>query len=471
MKNKLFLFLIFLMAQNAFSQKKWSLEDCINYGKEHNIQIKQQLLNLKNMEYDIVQNKLNMLPNLNANVSHNYHWGRSLDPVTNNFSNEKVRSNNASIQSYMVLYGGMQKQLMLKQSKLIHQLTSYGYDELLDNVSLQIANQYVTVLSAMENLEISLNQFEYIKKQRDRVQKMVDAGALAKGELLNIEVQVAAEELRYIESQNNLNTAYLIFSQIMNLPTTEGFEIEKPNIEIEEQLLTYNLEEIYQKALAQLPEIKRAALDIEIAKKGIALSRSQLHPTLSLSAGISTAYSEANKEITGYEIFDVPVGTTTSGEQVMSQQQVPLGFQTKPFSDQLEANLYKNLSLNLRIPIFQNWNVRTAIAKSKISKDNAQYKLELAQQNLKKKIQTAYASFNSAKSRYAAAKMKVKAAKTAFEYAEKRFEAGVINSISYNEVKKEFINAENQLINNKYQYVFSNIVLNFYMGNPITVKR
>ncbi len=471
MKSKIFLLLIFLVAQYAHGQEKWSLEDCIAYGKEHNIQIKQQLLNVKNIEYDILNSKLNLLPNINANANHNYNWGRRVDPVTNAFSEEKVMSDNISVSGYMTLYNGSQKRLILKQNKLLHQSAWYGYDEMIDNISLQIANQYVVVLSAMENLEISRNQFEYIKKQKDRVQKLVNAGVLPKGELLNIEVQIATEELRNIENQNQLNTAYLVLSQLMNLTTTESFAIEKPNIDIEEQLYSYdNLEEIYQNACEQLPEIKKASLDIAIAEKGIAIARSQLYPTLGLQGGISTAFSEANKIVTGFELVDVPVGTTASGEVVTTQQRMPSGYQTKPFSDQINENLYKNLSLSLRIPIFNNWNSRTAIAKSKISKDNAGYNLTLVKQNLRKKIQNAFANAVAAKNRYMAAKIKVEASKKAFEYAEKRFENGAINSITYNEIKKELINSENQLINNKYQYVFSYIILDFYQGKPLTIK-
>ncbi|MDZ7776572.1 MAG: TolC family protein [Bacteroidales bacterium] len=174
------------------------------------------------------KSKLNMLPSLNSYASHYYSWGKYVDPFTNEFSTERIMGEQFGAQAYVSLYEGLQKQNTLKRDRLKHARQNQSNDhKLLDDISMNIANQYVSVLFAMENLEIALNQYEITRQQVDRTSKLVEAGTLARGDLLNIQSQAAAEEYNVVQARNDLDMAYLNLAQLLDLESVSGFSIEE----------------------------------------------------------------------------------------------------------------------------------------------------------------------------------------------------------------------------------------------------
>ncbi|MFZ4413852.1 MAG: TolC family protein, partial [Bacteroidales bacterium] len=83
MKKTFLLFIILLFVSNIQAQKKWTLEDCIKYALDNNIQVKQSQLAAESDKISVLQTKLDVLPNLNGSISHNYNWGRNIDPSSN----------------------------------------------------------------------------------------------------------------------------------------------------------------------------------------------------------------------------------------------------------------------------------------------------------------------------------------------------------------------------------------------------
>ncbi|MGM0566662.1 MAG: TolC family protein [Bacteroidota bacterium] len=454
------------------NQEAWSLRECIEYAHQNNITVKQQELNLKNIELDVKQSKLNMLPSVNGSASHYYSWGKYVDPFTNEFSTERIMGDQFGAQAYLSLYEGMQKQNTLKRNRMKRESEEYSHDKLLDDIALNIANQFVAVLYAMENLETARNQHEITKQQVERTRKLVEAGTLARGDLLNISSQAAAEEYNVVQAENELDIAYLNLAQLLDLEDTRGFTIEKPALAMEQnQLALEPVEAVYNYALENQPEIKNAELQVGISEKETDIAKGALHPSLELSGSISTGYSQANRQVESYSSQTMPVGFTESGEDVYAEQQVPDDYGTVPFSDQLDENLSETINFRLNIPIFNNWSARTGIDKARLQRENAKYELEREKQNLRKNIQTAHADARAAQNQYLSAQAKVEATQEAFRYAEKRFNVGVINSVEYNDAKKELTNARSQLLSAKYRFVFTKTVLDYYLGKPINIAK
>lgn len=474
-KKWIIVFAALIITATATSQeqeKVWSLEECIRYAHQNNITVRQQELNLKNIDLDVKKSKLNMLPSLNGYASHYYSWGKYVDPFTNEFSTERIMGDQFGAQANVSLYEGLQKQNTLKRDRLKHTAGQYDYDKLLDDISLNIANQYVSVLYAMENLEIARNQFEITQQQVSRTSKLVEAGTLARGDLLNIQSQAAAEEYNVVQAKNDLEIAYLNLAQLLDLESVRGFAVEKPELALGQSSATMeSTEAVYNYALQHQPEIKSAELNVKVSEKEQDIAKGRLHPSLELSGSISTGYSQANKTVENYDTETIPVGFTASDEMVYSTRQVPTDFGIVPFGDQLDENLNESVNLRLNIPIFNNWSARTSISKAKLQHENARYELELEKQNLRKNIQTARADARAAYNQYQSAQAKVTATEEAFRYAEKRFNVGVINSVEYNDAKKELTNARSQFLNAKYRFVFTKTVLDYYLGDPINIKK
>jgi outer membrane protein len=146
-------------------------------------------------------------------------------------------------------------------------------------------------------------------------------------------------------------------------------------------------------------------------------------------------------------------------------------YETKPFNDQFNDNFNKSVALNLNVPIFNGWATRTAISKAKINVESQKYNLELTKLELRKTIQQAYADAKAALNNYEAATIGVNAARESFRYADQKFAVGALNSVDYNNSKKDLEKAESDQLRAKYEFIFKSTVLDFYMGKPLSLKR
>lgn len=471
----LLLILLFTIRVNAQDVKEWSLEACINYALDNNISIKQQDLNIDYQQELLLQSKLGILPNINGYVSHGYNWGQRVDPFTNEFATDRVRSNNLYLQGDLNIFNGLQQVNKIKRDLLNLQAAQYDADYYRDEISIRVAMEYLQTLYHLEFVEMAKNQLDITNQQVARTKKLVEAGTLAKGDLLIIEAQQASEEFSVVEAENNLALSYLNLTQLLELDTPEGFAIEKPVLGLIDQMEVYKPEQIYKVALGFRPEIKSAELKVESSERELGIARSTFYPSLSLNGSLGSGYSGANVIGTG----EITVPTETGYWIDPQQNHVPVfsnftGYQSydpKSWGDQFNDNLNESVALNLRIPIFNGWTARSSVAQAKIGIANADLELQRQKQDLYKIIQQAYNDAIAAGNKHKAASKKVNATEESFKYAEQKFDVGLINSVSYNDTKKELNNALSEQIQAKYDFVFRNTVLNFYMGKPISLER
>ncbi len=459
------------IATEAHTQKVWSLEDCITYAYQNNIQIKQQELNTDIKKYDLLQSKAALLPNLNASASHTYNFGRTIDMYTNDFATSRVQSNNFYISTGVTLFNGFQLLNTVKQQMIEKQVSEYELEKLKNDISLSIATAYLQVLFNYEIRDIRLNQYEISEQQLQRTILLVDAGTLSKSNQLAIEAQLAADNLQYVNAQNQLALSYLTLTQMLDLPSTDDFEIERPLIDI--TLLNFpsqTPEYIFNTSLILQPEIKTAELKLKSAYKSLSIARSTISPNLSLRASYGTGYSGASKEITDVVLFDyIPIGYTQSQEIVYGPSFNYIT-QVKPFKEQLDDNLNQSVGFTMTIPIFNGLQSRTSINKAKILIKNAEYNLQNTKNQLNKSIQQAYADAKSAYNRYLASLKSVEAYEESFKYTEQKFNLGMLNSLEYNDAKIKLSNAKSELLQSKYEYLFRLKILDFYQGKPISIK-
>lgn len=191
------------------AQKTWTLQACIDYALANNIQIKQQELSEQLAKVNLLQSKTSLFPSLNANVSHAYNYGKTIDMYTNNFATERVQSDNFYVSSSVTLFSGFQLLNTVKQNKIDLQVSQYDLDKMMDDISLNLATAYLQILYCKELLGIADNQLSVTEKQVARTEKMVDAGTVSKGTLLTLQAQQSTEELSVVTAQNNLDLAYL----------------------------------------------------------------------------------------------------------------------------------------------------------------------------------------------------------------------------------------------------------------------
>jgi outer membrane protein len=445
-----------------------SLEACIDYALKNNIQIKQSVLNTELSKISLTQSEANLLPELNGNASHSYNYGRTIDRFTNEFATQQVLSQNFALNSDITLFGGLQNINTIQQNKYSYLASKFNVDKMKNDVSLNVASAYLQILFAIETTENARNQMGITTTQVERTKKLVDAGATAKGTLLDIQAQLASEELNFTTAQNQLDISYLSLAQLLNMASTEGFSIVKPDIAVaNETLLTSNANQIYTTAVSNLPEIKSAEFGVKSSEKAIDVALGAISPRLSFSAAYGTGYSGLSQRLVTPLVFEglVPDGSLLSNGQLVYAP----NFATEkiPFADQYKDNVNKSFGLFLTVPIFNRLQTKTAIDRARIQKLNAELTVESTKLQVQKNIQQAYADANGGLKKYNASIKTVDAMKESFKYTEQKFNVGMVNPIEYNDSKNKLTKAENDLIQAKYEYVFKTKVLDFYQGKPL----
>ncbi len=468
-----FFITVILISMSASSQKLWTLEDCINYAYANNIQIKQQSLNVEAAKDNLLQSKAGLLPDINGSASSYYNYGRTVDRFTNEFATDRVRSDNFYLSSSITLFNGFQLLNNIKKSKLDLMSSEYEVEKMKNDISLNVATAYLQVLYSKELLEIAKQQLDITEQQVERTKKLVDAGSVANGSLLDIEAQMATEEMNVVQAQNSVDMNYLTLTQMLELPGKEGFDIEKPLIEvIDSALSSVDVEKVYNSALAARPEIKSAEIKLESSVKSVAIAKGGRSPVISLGGSFGTGYSDARREVKDIQFYEDTIGYTAEASPVYVLTSIPTyDYSLIPYNDQINDNLNKSIGIGISIPLFNNLRITTNISQSKLAAQNAEYNLQLAKNQLRKDIQQAYSDAQAALKKYNAAVKSVDALKESFRYAQQKFDLGMLTSVEYNEAKNKLAKAESDLLQAKYEYVFRIKILDFYQGNTLSFNK
>lgn len=436
--------ILFTISGGLFAQKIWNLEDCINYAFENNISVKQSYLDVELKEINQLETKLGMLPNLNASASHYLGWGRSIDLATYEFADQQTQQTYFDISTSVTLFNGFQKINTMKQQRYDYLASKYNSDKIKNNIAISVAGAYLQILFSSELTNSARNQVEVSRQQVERTQKLVEAGTLAQGSLLEIQAQLATEEVSLIQAENQLNLAMLDLLQLLELEAGTDMQIEIPNLDITKITEILPVEYIYNVALDSKPEIKSAEMDYESSKYALAIARGSRSPSLSLRGNFGSSYSD--------QITDMTTG------------------KLKSFDDQLRDNRNTTLTFNLSIPIFNGYQASSNIKRSKLSVINADYNLQLAKNTLRKNIETSYTDALASYKTYVAREKSLKSLQESFNYTDQKFNVGMVNAIDYNVAKNQMIKAESELLSAKFDYIFKLKLLDFYLEKPLTLK-
>lgn len=439
--------LLCFLTLSVTAQETWSLERCLLYAKEHNIQLKQSMLNQQSAEQGKKQALALMFPDLNANVGYNSNFGRSIDPGTNSFVNQTVNSNNFWLGTGVTLFNGFGLLNSFRQSQLDVLAATYDVQGLSNDISMNIASAFMQVMFEEELLNVAKEKFASTKGQLERTAKLVDAGSLPAGSLMDVESQLATNELQVVNSEIAVQTAIVALKQLLNLQTSEPFAIERPTVDLPMvDISATTVTSIYEKAMENWPQIKAKETRVNSAKRGEWIAFASYTPTLRASASVSTLYSSSYKDynLDTFEATDIPYG------------------------DQLDRNLSQSIGLSLSIPLFNGLQSRTAVNKSRLSRINSELELQDTKNQLYSSVQQAYSDASSANRGYEASLKSVTASERAFSYAEQRYAVGSLNSTEFNISRNNLAIARAELLRAKYIYMFRTKILDFYQGKPLS---
>lgn len=463
--------LLFLgLTQLSFSQSNiWDLQQCIDYAQKNNINLKQAELTTQINKNNATQSKAAILPTVNAGAQHTYNFGRTIDRYTNTFANTQVLSQNFYISSNVVLWSGLAQYNNIKANQYQYLSSNENYLQQKNDLSLNVATAYINVIFSDEILQISKAQYQITQEQLDRTQKLADAGTLAKSAVYDLKAQLATEEVNVTTSDNNYQIAMLSLKQILNLDTLNNFNISRPDINMmNNELAAQSVQNIYESALKNQHSIKASNYNLLAAEKNLDVARGKVSPTLSATGSLGTGTSALDKRIVSTNLTGVdPVAATLDGSTVVYQPHYEVVTEKKPFADQFKDNVNKSVGFTLSVPIYNGLQTYTGVKNAKLSTLNAKYAQDLTEQNLYKTIAQAFANARAGLNKYNANKASVEANEQSFYYAQQKFNVGAISTFDYNTAKTRLQNAQGNLVQAKYDYVFKLKVLDYYQGKEL----
>lgn len=474
---RIHLMLIFLMPCIAQAQV-WTLDSCITYAYQKNLSIEISERNIGLAEISESIAEAAFLPSLNAQASHGYNWGQRIDQFTNQFASARIQSNNFGLATSLNLFNGLQQVNTLKQSKLNTEASKWNYEKMRNDIALNVASAYLSVLINKEFMNIAKRTLESSDRQVNRMEKLVAAGQLSEGSLNEIISQQASNNASFVNTTNNYEMSKLSLMQLLRLDAEQmqSFSIIVPQLEEVESLrMISNPEIIVEAALNNFPEMRSANVQLASAGLGKKIASAGYYPSLNASFSYGTGYSGAAKVITGNpDTLSYPIGTVFgSGEFVTSLPQLSYSnddFSTKPFGNQLKDNVNTSLFFTLNVPLFNGLNTQSSVKRAQINYLNAESRLEQTKQSIEQTVYTSHADAKAALSNYYANKSSVDASRKAFEWAELRFEQGLTNMVEYSDARTRLENAEAAVTRSKYEYIFKVKVLEFYQGKAISLK-
>ncbi|MDR2204592.1 MAG: TolC family protein [Flavobacteriaceae bacterium] len=430
---------IFLFAMGfvwSSAQKKWTLQECVDYAVKSNLQVRQNEYNKTLQDANLSIAKKEKLPSISANISNNAAFGTQL------FANQLVRNdnfnNNASIGANVLIYNNGRLEKTVRKTEFDVEAAKYDIETVKNNISLQIVQEYLSVLLNKEIVKINRSTLENTEKQYLRAKLTTEAGTTPQTTLAEAEAAVAREKQNLKSAEVNVNQGLFNLAQLLMLPDFKGFDIQDVNVESKMLPALGSAEDVLEKAYENQPQIKAAESRIKSAETQTKIAKTAFWPTVSASAGLGTVYFNDFNSNTDADFFR-----------------------------QYSGNFGQQLGLTANIPIFNKGITKLQVEQSKINEDISKNSLLQQKQEVRQNVQQAQFQAESNFEIYTAALEAEKSSGLALDFAEKSYEAGKTSIYDLNTARNNYANAQGNVAQAKFNYLFSLKLLDFYAGIPL----
>lgn len=445
MKQRVVYLAISLLATSSLTAqeaKKWTLNDCIEYALEKNIQLQQDKISLEESDVDVKTAKATLFPSLSFNTGQNvtnrpYQENSSTVNGTEIISsNSKTTySGNYGLNAQWTVWNGNKRINTIKQKKMSREIAGLTVAQTENSLQEQIAQVFIQILYADESVKINENTLQVSRATYERGVELFNEGSISKADLAQLEAQVGNDQYQLVTAESSLRDYKLQLKQLLELDGTEEMDLVLPTLTDEHVLQPLpGQTDIYQQALASRPEIQSSKLNIESSKLDISVAKAGYYPTISLSASAGS--------------------TTNSASENGWGKQMKYGWNNM-------------IGINLSIPIFDNRQNKSAVQKARLQYSSSQLDLINKQKELYKNIESLWLDATNAQQQYDAAESKLKSSRISFDMVNEQFNLGMKNTVELLTEKNNLLSAQQQRIQAKYMAILDRTLLNFYAGQEI----
>ena len=428
-----------MLSQPTMAQsKQWTLRECCDYAVTHNITIKQRQNQCRQQELQLSTAKNQRLPDLSGSVGQNFSFGRGLT-ADNTYSNTNTSSTSFSLGTSVPLFTGFQIPNQIKLNQLNLEAATADLEKAKDDIRMQVAQAYVQILYNMEIADVAHRQVVIDSMQVARLQALVDNGKASGAELSQQQASLANSRFTAIQADNNQRLAVLTLTQLLELPTPDGFAVVQPETSAISNLSDIpSPDVIYADALGMKPEVIAQQLRLRATDHNIKIAQAGYMPTLSLSGGLGSNFYTTSK------------------------------FESDPFGTQLKNNFSQYIGLNLNIPIFNRFQTRNNVRNARIEQENQQLALDNTKKTLYKEIQQVYYNTLNAQQKERSSRETVRSSNDAFTLMLAKYENGKANITEFNEAKNVYLKAESDRVQALYELLYQRALIQFYQGRELS---
>ena len=437
MKRIVILVTVLLCGLSAWAQQgPWSLQDCINYALEHNLTVQQSELAVEQREVELNTAQSRRLPALSASASESLSFGRGLT-ADNTYSNSNTTSTSFNLGGDVPIFQGFDISNGIKLSKLNLAAATADLEKARDDIRVAVAQAYVQILYNQELLRVAKEQAAHDEELLEQIRERLNAGKVSAAEVSAQQATLAQSRQSEIQAEGNLRISLLELTQLLELPSPEGFAIVTPEVGDPSQTLLMRPEAIYEEAVEVKPSIEAAKLNVDAAELAIARAKGAYLPSISLSGGLGSNYYTNSK------------------------------FASASFGEQLKNNFSQYVGLSMSIPIFSRFNTRNNVRNAELSYKGQQIQLESVKKALYKEIQQAYYNALTAQARYEGSRDSAESALQHYELTEEKYKVGKAGVTDYNDARNNWLRAESEHIQAHFQCLYQTKLLDFYRGKDL----
>ena len=415
------------------AQKKWTLDECINYAMENNLTLKLSKLKHQSAQEDVMQSKAALLPTLSANTNQ----GVGYSPFDNTGADKAYYNGSYGVNAQWTVWNGGQNTNTVKQNKLTEEQAGLSTDVTANSLQEQITKLYVQILYMSEAIEVNRQSLETSKKNEERGQQMVEVGKMSKADLAQLTAQRASSEYSIVESETQLAKYKLQLKQALDLDAGTAFDVAIPATSDQQALAEIpSLSSVFEAAMAQRPEIKNALLGIESSNLQMKIAKAGALPTVTVNGG---------------------VGTSTNSMSSLA------------WGTQMKNNLDLTASVAVNVPIFDARRTKTNVNKARIAQEQAHVNYDNEQHDLYCTVEELWLDAINNQQKFRSALATVESEQESYNLLSEQFNLGLKNIVELLTGKDKLLTAQQNKLQSKYTTILSQQLLKFYQNGTIKI--
>jgi outer membrane protein TolC len=277
-----------------------------------------------------------------------------------------------------------------------------------NDVVLQVKQAFYDVLRAQELVRVAEESLRNAEVRRKLAQAAVDAGVSPKLDVMRAEAAVAAAQQAVITARNALQLAKSAFNNVLGRRVDEPVELLPVDEQVPESA---DFNQYLQEALAKRPEMIQANLGISLAENQITAAKRDQLPTV---------------VVRGQWDFNLKTST----------------FQPRESSFTTIAAV--------QFKIWDSGQTQGRVEQARADVDKAKITIENVREGIALEVRNAYLGLQEAREKVAVAEKGLQAATESLRVARLRYEAGVSNQLELSDAELAYTQAEQNLVNARY---------------------